>query len=205
MKKVILAADLGGTNLRMAAVGDDGEILSRSRTSTPRTSKRIVEELINATIECRRELSGCEFGPVSLAIPATVDTQKGAIIEAPNLSELNGLVLSAELGDKLGAEVLLENDANAAALGENWLGASKDLENSIMVRLGTGVGGGIIIDGNILRGIDGTAGEIGHITLEPNGHGCGCGADPFFTILQIGGGRKTVSTVFYRPAPPPCR
>ena len=61
-------------------------------------------------------------------------------------------------------------DANAAAIGESWLGASKGLDNSIMVMLGTGVGGGIIINGEILRGIDGTAGEIGHINVEPNGH-----------------------------------
>ena len=72
--------------------------------------------------------------------------------------------------------VLLENDANAAALGESWMGAAKGFQNSICVTLGTGVGGGIIIDGEILRGVDGTAGEIGHICVEPFGAPCGCGS-----------------------------
>lgn len=178
MKRIVLAADLGGTNLRMAAITKTGEILSQTKKKTPRSDNGIliVETLLNAALECRANLSSCEFVALSVAVPATVDVEKGTVIKAPNLPKLNGYALARTLEERSGTRVILENDANAAAIGENWLGASQGSATSIMVTLGTGVGGGIIIDGKVIRGADGTAGEIGHICVEPNGVECGCGS-----------------------------
>jgi glucokinase len=95
---------------------------------------------------------------------------------APNLPALNNFPISETLESVLGVKVTLENDANAAAIGENWLGASKGCADSIMVTLGTGVGGGIIINNRLVRGAGGAAGEIGHICVEPFGAPCNCGS-----------------------------
>lgn len=178
MKKIVLATDLGGTNLRMAAVSSDGEILSRVKYKTPRADEpiEIVAEMAKAAEECKANLSDCEVVAIAAAVPGTINFDQGLILKAPNLPELDGFEMVVALEKHLGIKAVLENDANAAAIGENWLGASKCFANSIMVTLGTGVGGGIIIDRKILRGIDGSAGEIGHINVEPEGHPCGCGS-----------------------------
>jgi len=176
-KKIVLSADLGGTNLRMAAVDCNGKILHRTKLRTPKTneSASIVQVIVESAIECRQKSHGEVFA-IAAAVPGTVDIKKGVIVTAPNLSALNGLQISKVLEKKLNLPCLLENDANAAAIGENWLGASKSFQDSIFVTLGTGIGGGIIINGKVLRGIDGTAGEIGHLCVEPNGAECGCGS-----------------------------
>jgi glucokinase len=178
MKKIVLAADLGGTNLRMAAVDRDGGILYRTRRETPRggNAPEIVSVISDAAQECLQNFEKQAVTVLAAAVPAIIDFEKGITLQLPNIPALNGFHLADALEKELNLPCILENDANAAAVGENWLGASKDYKNSIMVTLGTGVGGGIIIDGRILRGADGTAGEIGHICVEPFGAKCGCGA-----------------------------
>ena len=108
--------------------------------------------------------------------PAAKDGD-GLLTKLPNLPSLNGMNLKKALFDRFGLPVTLENDATAAAIGENWLGAARACYDSIQITLGTGVGGGIIINNEPFRGIDGTAGEIGHICVEPDGHPCGCGSN----------------------------
>ncbi|MER3631750.1 MAG: hypothetical protein C4325_05940, partial [Blastocatellia bacterium] len=103
-------------------------------------------------------------------VPATVNSQDGVILRSPNLPELSGMEFSAVFSEALEMPVVLENDANSATVGERWKGAAQDVRNFIMVTLGTGVGGGIMINGELLRGPDGTAGEVGHIPVEPEGH-----------------------------------
>jgi len=179
MQEVVLAADLGGTNLRMAVVSVDGSIPHRLRHSTPasKTSNEIIEAITLLAAECRQTFgSGSDLKKFGIAVPAIVSAADGTIISSPNLPKLNGIDIASELSERLGLKVLLENDANAAAVGENWLGASRDVDNSICVTLGTGVGGGLIINGRLVRGIDGTAGEVGHINVQPDGHPCGCGS-----------------------------
>jgi glucokinase len=88
---------------------------------------------------------------------------------------LDGVKVCHELGKRLSAPVILENDANAAALGETWMGAGKDVDSLVLLTLGTGVGGGIIHEGRVMHGYVGMAGEIGHIMVVPNGNPCGCG------------------------------
>lgn len=179
MNEIVLAADLGGTNLRIAAVNREGRILHCSRSDTPSTggANEIVRSILNAVKDCRE--AGGSDGPirtVSLALAATVNSADGIVFRSPNLPALNGLHLAETLSKEIGLRVILENDANAAAMGENWLGASKDIDSSICVTIGTGIGGGIILGGGIYRGVDGTAGEIGHICVEPAGEPCGCGS-----------------------------
>ena len=178
-KKVVLAADLGGTNLRMAAVDSDGGLLFRTDTATPRSGdhRKLLSEIERLAAECRAAISGDpEIEAFGIAAAAVIDFDHGTIRSAPNMPELDGLDLSAQLTLKFGLPVTVENDATAAAIGEHWLGASRGFASSILVTLGTGVGGGIILNDVPLRGIDGTAGEIGHICVEPLGAPCGCGS-----------------------------
>lgn len=176
--EIVLAADLGGTNLRMAAIASGGEVIYRAKRATPRSERvsEIVRAIIDAAHECRENSQDFTIKAIAAAVPATVDVERGAIIKAPNLPALNGFQLSAALEQELGVKTLLENDANAAAVGESWLGASRNVKDSICVTLGTGIGGGIMTGGKILRGSTGTAGEIGHIRVEPYGIPCGCGS-----------------------------
>ncbi|MGI8811258.1 MAG: ROK family protein [Pyrinomonadaceae bacterium] len=178
MSKIVLAADLGGTNLRIATVSEDGTRIHRARASTPvsRSRQEIIDSIVLLAEECRRTSGTDEIVAFGVAAPAIISSDDRTIFSSPNLPDLNGLDLSSVLSERLGIPVLLENDANAAALGENWLGASRSTKNSICVTLGTGVGGGLILDGCLVRGVDGTAGEVGHTMVEPDGHPCGCGS-----------------------------
>ncbi|MCY7375005.1 MAG: ROK family protein [Pyrinomonadaceae bacterium] len=178
-REIVLSADLGGTNLRVAAVDRDGSILFRTKRETPRTedAQEILCLITDEAEKCRRavESAGKVLG-IGAVVPGTVNAAEGIVLKAPNVAALNEFGIGGEIGKRLNLPCFLENDANAAAIGESWCGASKGFQNSICVTLGTGVGGGIIIDGKILRGIDGTAGEVGHICVEPFGAPCGCGS-----------------------------
>lgn len=175
MHDIVLAVDLGGTNMRMAAVTSDGTIIRHAKRPTP--ADLSPAELLELTEELSGDCGGAgeTISAIAFAPPANV-TPDGVLHNLPNIPGLDGYDLKAGLEQKLGMPATIENDATAAAIGESWLGASKGIENSIMVTLGTGVGGGIIIDGKPLRGPDGGAGKIGHIAVEPDGHPCGCGS-----------------------------
>jgi glucokinase len=201
MKRIALAADLGGTNLRVAAVSESGEIISRSSVATPpsksfddvsRTIIELARELIKDDGE-RESIEG--FG---IAVPALIDQMTGKIIKAPNLPDLDGNDLAASVALGLGVSAVLENDATAAAIGENWKGASKDFSTSICVTLGTGVGGGLTIDGRVFKGIDGTAGEVGHMVVEPFGHPCSCGSNG---CLEQYASAQALVRIFYELRP----
>ena len=178
MNKVVLAVDLGGTNLRMAAVRDEGEILHLAKTPTPREfSPDLLMQLFgDLADECRAAIGPDRpIAAIGAGVPANVNTD-GILRNLPNLPLLDGMHLKMDLTSKFSLPAVVENDATAAAIGENWLGASRDVNDSILITLGTGVGGGIIINNEPLRGIDGTAGKIGHMCVEPDGVPCGCGS-----------------------------
>src|SRR5881394_3227179 len=178
-KEYVLAGDVGGTNLRIAAVDADGSVVHQESVPTPAT--RIASDVVGAianVVESCIENCGIGSRPLAfgLAMATLVNSREGKSLRSPNLPELNGLAVANAISAEVGLKVSLENDATAAAIGEYWLGSSRDAENSIFVTLGTGVGGGLILDGRVFRGTDGTAGEIGHICVEPEGHECGCGS-----------------------------
>lgn len=177
-KEIVLAADLGGTNLRMAAIDRHGKILYRVKRPTPRgdDAAEIVRAIVESAGQCSENCAGSEIKAVSAAVPGTIKTDEGIIVKSPNLTALDNFRMVEALERELDFKALLENDANAAAVGESWLGASKRVSNSVFITLGTGVGGGIIIDGKILRGANGVAGEIGHIGVDSMGVLCPCGS-----------------------------
>ncbi len=177
--ELILACDLGGTNLRMAVVNDAGEILHLVKVATPKTENpdEIVRQLAQIAEQCRAAVQ--QVGAVrafAAAVPATINAAEGIILKSPNISALDEYTFSEAVKRALNLPVILENDANAAAVGEYAFGAAKNFQNAVIVTLGTGVGGGIIINGALLHGVNGTAGEIGHICVEPRGAPCGCGS-----------------------------
>jgi glucokinase len=174
-KKLIFAADLGGTQLRAATVDRCGRIHSRFKQNTPQVAdaNAIVDAIVAAVHQC--EVS--DISAVSLVVPGTVKVEEGAVVKAPNLPCLDGFRLAEALSSRLELPAVLENDANAAAVGEMWQGAAVGCKTIICLTLGTGVGGGIILDGKLWRGVDGAAAEIGHMCVDPfGGVACTCGS-----------------------------
>jgi glucokinase len=177
----VFAADLGGTNLRAAIVEECGKLSFRVKHPTPHNTKNpeeILQALVKAARECEGSVlqAGGSIRAASVVVPGTIDIGGQAVVQAPNLPSLDGFGLTSALSEQLGWPVLIENDANAAAVGEMWLGAARGAKSVICVTLGTGVGGGIILDGKLWRGVDGSAGEVGHTTVDPfGGVRCKCG------------------------------
>lgn len=178
--RLVIAADLGGTNLRAATVDEDGKIHERVKHHTPKAERadEIVRALVAAARECEKQSGerGSQISAISVVVPGTVQIEHGVVTKAPNVPCLDGFRLGAALESELQWPAVLENDANAAGVGEMWQGAGRGARTIICVTLGTGVGGGIILDGELWRGIDGSAGEIGHIGVEPMGPACPCGS-----------------------------
>ena len=179
--ELVIAADLGGTNLRAATVDPQGRIHERVKQHTPKAEKasEIVRAIVAAARECESGSldSGSQIRALSVVVPGTVQVENGVVMKAPNVPSLDGFRLAAALQSELQWPALLENDANAAAVGEMWKGAGQGRGSIICVTLGTGVGGGIILDGKLWRGVDGSAGEVGHVGVEPfGGVACTCGS-----------------------------
>lgn len=176
MNSIALAADLGGTNLRVAVVDRSGVVVERLKLATPSDggSSSIIDEIVKAA----ETLLDSDRKPLGFAIaaPGPLDIENGKIIRSPNLPELDGQSIVQKIEERLGLPCVLENDATAATIGENKYGASRGFRNVIGITLGTGVGGGLILEGKPYRGVNGMAGEIGHICIEPEGHPCGCGS-----------------------------
>jgi glucokinase len=171
----IFAVDLGGTHFRAAVVDRFGKIHQRLKQETPKgtTSKSVVDTIVAAAHDLSLHHP---FTAASVMVPGTVDVGNAIVLQVPNLPSLNKFALKAALEKELECKVVLENDANAAAVGEQWMGAARGLRNVVCVTLGTGVGGGIIANGELWRGAHGSGGEIGHATVDPfGGLKCKCG------------------------------
>jgi glucokinase len=177
---IVCAVDLGGTNLRAANIDSTGTVHERVRNATPKSAEAaaVVDSIAGAVRECEAAARkrGAQIQSISVVVPGTVHIDTGVVINSPNLKSLQGYKLGPALERALGRSVLLENDANAATLGEMWQGAAHDQQTILGLTLGTGVGGGIVLEGKLWRGPDGTAGELGHISVEPfGGVQCKCG------------------------------
>ncbi len=177
MSAYSIGVDLGGTNLRAAAVDAAGQVLARiSETANFSAGPEyVVTEIARIVEEVRQRLGPASLLGVGIGVPGYIDIEAGVVLGAVNLPGFVGFPVRDRIQQHLGTPIILENDANAAALGEMWLGAGRDVKDLILLTLGTGIGGGIIAGGKVLHGFRGMAGEFGHITVFPDGNPCGCG------------------------------
>ena len=179
MGRVVIGVDLGGTNLRSALLSPAGDLLDKYSEATRASDgwKKVVLRLID-NIKRQQESAtrkGLSVAAVGVGAPGIIQGDTGIVVKSPNFPDWNNLPLKTELERALDLPVTIENDANAAALGEQWRGAGKGIGSMILLTLGTGVGGGIVLNNQIWQGADGMAGELGHMTIIPDGRLCGCG------------------------------
>jgi glucokinase len=179
--RFVLGIDIGGTNLVVGAVAEDGSALHALRTEpthAERGSESVVERLLamsRATIqEVKTVVPGAHVVGGGVGAPGPLDTKRGIVLLTPNLGWVN-FPLREKLEHGLGIPMALDNDANCAVLGEWWMGAARGAQQAIGITIGTGVGGGIVVDGRLYHGASDCAGEIGHTTIEVDGRKCGCG------------------------------
>jgi glucokinase len=177
MNPYSIGVDLGGTNLRAAAINSKGAVLDR--VSLPAMYDagplNVVNDIVSAIKTLAARLGDGSLLGVGIGVPGFIDMDTGVVIGSANLPGFQGFPVRDEIQKHLGIPIILENDANAAALGEKWMGAGQNVKDLILLTLGTGIGGGVITDGKILHGSHGMAGEFGHMTVFPDGNPCGCG------------------------------
>ena len=178
MSDYTIGVDLGGTNLRIAAVDKTGHLIEKLTLGTQVAlgRDRVVADMCGAIqqVAAKYKGSGTLLG-IGIGVPGIIDMKTGMVRESPNLPDWQDYPAQSLIEKQLGTKVILENDANAAAFGEKWLGAAREYDDMLMLTLGTGVGGGIVLGGRIWHGMTGMAGELGHVTVEPEGAQCGCG------------------------------
>ena len=178
MKRFAVGADLGGTNLRIAAVDEKGKVFEKISLATRARQGRetVVRELCRAIRQLtQKQGGGKSFAGIGIGIPGIIYLKTGTVRQSPHLPGWENYPVRDEIESLLGVRVFLENDANVAALGEKWLGLGRDINSLCMLTLGTGVGGGVVLDGKIWHGVLGMAGELGHMVVAENGIACPCG------------------------------
>jgi glucokinase len=175
--------DIGGTNMRAAAVDADGSVLAERRCPTPDTLEALVDDVARLVEEVRAEHPG-GFA-VGAGVAALIDAW-GLVHYAPNIPPLRDVPLGALIAQRVGLPVIIDNDANVAAYGEMRHGAAAAMRSGLVVTLGTGIGGGILVDGHLFRGGHGFAAEIGHFTVLPGGPLCACGARGHWEAMASG-------------------
>jgi glucokinase len=175
--KYAIGVDLGGTNIKIGIVSEKGKLVKSISVKTEADGgpKKVITNIIKGVeiilLKNRFKIQG-----IGIGCPGVVSTKKGIVESAPNLPGWKNVKLGPIIKNKFGYKVHLENDANAAAIGELIFGAGKKIDSFVMVTLGTGVGGGIVFSKKIFRGEFGAAGEIGHISIDVNGPKCNCGS-----------------------------
>lgn len=179
-----LGLDLGGTKIA-AAIVEDGKILARHQVPTPQSG---FDAVVDAMAEAANKLlaDAPDISRIGVGSPGPLDYQAGKIIFAPNIPGMDDVPIVARLRSALGKDIVLENDANAAGYAEHLYGAAQDLDTSIYVTISTGIGGGLFIGERVVRGANGIAGEIGHMTILPRGPMGGDGHDGSLEALAAG-------------------
>jgi len=178
-EKHVIGVDLGGTKILSAVVSADGSILSRAKlpTGAAQGVSHVLEQLrlsVQGALE-QAQLSPGNIVAMTVGSPGPLDAERGVVLEAPNLGWHN-VPLAEELEERTGVRTFVENDVDMGTLGEHVYGAARGCKNVVGVFVGTGIGGGVIIRGKLVRGSSGVSGEIGHIIVRRNGVQCNCGA-----------------------------
>lgn len=175
--KYAIGVDLGGTNIKIGLVSEKGKILKMTsvKTDASKGPKAVIKNIVKGVNEIldgnKKKITG-----IGIGCPGIVSTKKGTVQNPPNIPGWIKVNLGSIIKKEFGYKVHVENDANAAAIGELIFGSGKNHDSFIMVTLGTGVGGGIVLCNKIFRGEIGAAGEIGHVSIDPNGPKCNCGS-----------------------------
>lgn len=167
-----IGVDVGGTKILAAAVTEDGEILSPTRIPTPSTSPEDVVWAVGDLVQDLLSLHPAEA--VGVGVAGLVDASRSIVLMAPNIG-WRRQALASQIQMRSGLPTVVENDANAAAWGEFRFGAGVGLAELVAVTVGTGLGGGLILNGRLRRGVHGAAAEIGHMIVKPEGRPCSCG------------------------------
>ena len=177
VEQYVIGVDLGGTNIKCGLVSKNGNIIIKEeiRSNAGKGPDAVVKQILKGIKLVMKENRDKVIG-VGIGSPGVVIHKSGSVENPPNFPGWKKVSLAKLITKEIQKEVHLENDANAAAIGELIFGAGKSLRNFIMVTLGTGVGGGLIIDGKIYHGENGAAGEIGHVSIDGNGPKCNCGS-----------------------------
>ncbi|MBI5634527.1 MAG: ROK family protein [Nitrospirae bacterium] len=163
-KKYAIGIDLGGTNLRVALVSEDGEIARKIKTPSS-------EPVLDAILLAIEEIKQTDIVGIGLGVAGLIDRKRGRVFISPNLHAIEGIDLVREIRNRFNVPVMIENDANVAALGEKTAGAGKGFDNFVLLTLGTGIGGGIIHKGKLLD----VSAEIGHMSINADAEKCPCG------------------------------
>jgi glucokinase len=179
--RFVLGIDIGGTNLVVGSVSEDGSRIvatasepTRAEAGATDVLERLVGLADRAIAATRKDVPGAEILGVGVGAPGPLDTKRGIVLLTPNLGWVN-LPLRQIMHDRLGLPATLDNDANCAVLGEWWVGAARGARHAIGITIGTGIGGGLILDGKLYHGASDVAGEIGHTTIDTEGRRCKCG------------------------------
>ncbi|MSZ76645.1 MAG: ROK family glucokinase, partial [Actinobacteria bacterium] len=167
-----IGIDVGGTKILGGVVDESGAILEERRVESPATDVEAIEEAIAELVSGLKD--GHDVTCVGVGAAGYIDKSRSVVMFAPNIA-WRDVDLKAELEEQVGLPVVIENDANAAAWGEFRYGAGADVDDLLLVTVGTGVGGGLVLDGGLYRGAFGVGAEIGHLRVVPNGILCGCG------------------------------
>lgn len=180
MNLVVGGIDLGGTNVKTAIVARNGALLGKdSRPTHAEEGINTVLDNMVASLEAAMERAGADPSDlltVGIGAPGPMNWRTGVVFSPPNLPGWENVPLAKLMQDRLKVRTYVDNDANVACWGEFWSGAGREVDSMVCLTLGTGVGGGIVVMGKLLRGPDGTAGEIGHICVARDGRQCNCGS-----------------------------
>jgi glucokinase len=179
--RYVIGLDMGGTNIRAAAVSPAGRVLmlqrgpARADADAPAVTVNIAERIVALEAAARARGMGAPRA-IGVAVPGPLNVFDGTVMAAPHVAAWRRYPLRRRLEAMLGRKVVVENDANAWTLGEFWRGAARGRRDAVFLILGTGVGGGLIVNGEIVHGRSGMAAELGHICVEPEGARCDCGS-----------------------------
>ncbi len=178
MSDWVVGVDLGGTKIELGLVDPQNDLVARERVATggDEGAPAVVERIARCVTRLEESLPpGHEVAALGICSPGPLDHQTGILIDPPNLPGLHHTPLRQLLSQRLDLPVRLEHDAKAAALGDFYYGAGRDVQSMVYIVVGTGVGAAIILDGELIRGTHNYAGEVGHITIDRNADKCHCG------------------------------
>ena len=180
-RRWVAGLDMGGTNIRCAAVSVAGDVLllEHGPSLASRDAAAVADNIAVQTLHLLDTARRRGLGPpraIGVAVPGPLDVHTGTVMQAPHVAAWRGYPLRRKLETLIGRKIVLDNDANAWALGEYWRGAARGRRDVVLLTLGTGVGGGLIVGGRLVHGRSGMAGELGHVTVVEDGPRCDCGS-----------------------------